>query len=184
MAEPEFSSIQAPTDGARGFALGTGRGSSIELPGWSMLTKASAEDTTGQLAVLQGRISSKFPGPPPHIHKNHDETFVVLEGRIRFRIGDRFHTASAGDTVFAGRMLAHGFANPFDEAAAYVLMLNPSGYEGYFADLSDHVSREGVAPTLAVIEELLARYGTVLAPVLSDPPELRPSGQLRGLSAE
>jgi len=27
-------------------------------------------------------------GPPPHIHRNEDETFYVLDGSPTFRLGD------------------------------------------------------------------------------------------------
>src|SRR3712207_4756457 len=38
-------------------------------------------------------------GPPPHIHRNEDETFYILEGECTFRLGDETITARAGDFV-------------------------------------------------------------------------------------
>jgi len=60
-------------------------------------------------------------------------------------LGDNFQTAVAGSTVFAGRHLAHGFGNPFDEPASYAVVLRPSGYEGYFAEVAAHRRRCGSA---------------------------------------
>jgi mannose-6-phosphate isomerase-like protein (cupin superfamily) len=152
-----------------GFARGRDEGPRIELPGWSMLVKVAAGDTLGRLTVLQGRMASRVAGPAAHIHHGHDETFVILEGRMRFRVGDRFHTAVRGETVFAGRHLAHGFGNPFDDPARYVAVLSPSGYEGYFTEVAEHVSRTGVMPDPELVRELMAQHRTVLAPAMPDP---------------
>lgn len=154
---------------ARGFALGATAGRAIELPGWSMLVKVTAADTVGGLSVLQGRMTPRLSGPAPHIHNGHDETFVVLKGRLRFRLGDDFHTALPGDTVFAGRRLAHGFSNPFDEPASYLVILTPSGYEEYFATIEDHVAHTGRMPDPDQLRQLMAQHQTVVAQPMADP---------------
>lgn len=154
---------------ARGFIRGREEGGRIDLPNWSMLLKVTAGDTLGRLTVLEGRMGPREPGPLPHVHEGHDETFVLVEGRLRFRVGDGFRTAVAGETVFASRLLAHGFGNPFDESARYVAILTPSGYEDYFAEVAEHVAATGAVPDRALTQELMARYRTVLAPALPDP---------------
>jgi quercetin dioxygenase-like cupin family protein len=136
---------------------------SIELPGWSMRITVSAADTQGRLTVLQGEMAPYLAGPAAHVHAEHDETFVVLAGRMRFRVGDRFHTALPGETVFAARQQAHGFANPYDEPARYVVVLSPSGYEDYFRAVAEHVARTGSLPDPVVTAELMATHRTVLA---------------------
>ncbi|WP_322759125.1 cupin domain-containing protein [Frankia sp. Cr2] len=153
----------------RGFARGRDDGFRIDLPNWSMLVKVTAGDTLGRVTVLEGRMGPRLAGPAAHVHDGHDETFVVLEGRMRFRVGDGFHTAVPGETVFASRRLAHGFSNPFDESARYVAILTPSGYEEYFASVAEHVARTGVMPDEDRTRELMAQHQTVLAPKLSDP---------------
>ena len=35
-------------------------------------------------------------GPPPHIHRNEDETFYVLDGTPTFRLGDERIVAGPG----------------------------------------------------------------------------------------
>ncbi|ABW15971.1 Cupin 2 conserved barrel domain protein [Parafrankia sp. EAN1pec] len=153
----------------RGFARGRDEGRRIDLPNWSMLVKVTAGDTLGRLTVLEGRMGPRQPGPLPHVHEGHDETFVLVEGRLRFRVGNGFHTAAAGETVFAGRRLAHGFGNPFAEPARYIAILTPSGYEDYFDEVAEHAARTGSLPGEALTRELMARHRTVLAPPLPDP---------------
>lgn len=134
-----------------------------------MRVKVSAADTGGRLTVLEGLLAPRHPGPPAHIHAGHDETFVVIEGRMRFRLDEGFHTAVAGETIFASRGLAHGFANPREEPARYIAILSPSGYEGYFERVAAHVATEGSMPEEEVVRELMAEHQTILAPLLADP---------------
>jgi mannose-6-phosphate isomerase-like protein (cupin superfamily) len=47
-------------------------------------------------------------GPDPHTHP-YSETFIVLEGRGRFRYGDGFVEAGAGEIVVVPPNTAHGF---------------------------------------------------------------------------
>lgn len=61
-----------------------------------MLVKVTADDTLGRLTVLEARMAPHLTGPPAHVQDGHDETFIVLEGRMRFRLGDHFHTAVQG----------------------------------------------------------------------------------------
>ena len=147
----------------------TFEGPPIELPGWSMRVKVTAADTEGRLTVLHGLMAPQLAGPAAHVHAEHDETFVVLEGRMRFRVGDRFHTAVPGETVFAGRRLAHGFGNPYDEPASYVVILTPSGYEDYFHKVAQYVTDTGALPGPTLTAELMAQHATVLAGPLNAP---------------
>lgn len=153
----------------RGFVRSLGEGEPIDLPGWSMQVKVTAADTLGRLTVLQGQMAPHLAGPPAHVHAEHDEIFIVLAGRMRFRVGDRFHTAVPGQTVYASRRLAHGFANPHDEVARYAAILAPSGHEDYFRKVAQHVADTGSLPDPALTAELMAQHATILADPLNDP---------------
>jgi quercetin dioxygenase-like cupin family protein len=157
---------QQPVDG---FIRNADAGTPIELPGWSMRVTVGPEHTAHRLTVLHATMDPLQPGPRPHVHAGHDETFVMLAGRLRFRLGSDFHTARPGETVFAGRYLAHGFSNPYDEPARYVAILSPSGYEDYFRRVAEHVARTGVLPDRDGAAALMAEYDTVPAPDLVDP---------------
>jgi len=152
----------------QGFARTLDEGQPIELPGWSMRVKVTAADTQGRITLLHGEMTPHLAGPPARVHAGHDETFVVLAGRMRFRIGDRFHTALPGETIYASRRLVHGFSNPHDEPARYVAILTPSGYEDYFRAVAEHVARTGSMPAPVVTAELMAQHRTVLADPLPD----------------
>ena len=49
-------------------------------------------------------------GPRLHVHP-YDETFIVVEGRARFYVGDTVLDASAGEIVFGPAGVPHKFEN-------------------------------------------------------------------------
>jgi len=148
-----------------GFVVAIGGGHAIELPGWSMSVKVGANATGGALTVIHAGMDAGHPGPAEHIHDGHDETFFVLTGTLRFRLGDRYRSVTAGSTIFAPRGQAHGFSNPSGQRASYVVMLTPSGYERYFEQVADHVKRTGVLPDQATAEAWMAAMKTRAVPL-------------------
>jgi mannose-6-phosphate isomerase-like protein (cupin superfamily) len=62
---------------------------------------------------------------PPHIHLEDDEAWYVLEGRLRFRIGDDEIDAQAGTAVYGLHGLAHTYWNPDPHPAIYLLVMRP-----------------------------------------------------------
>ena len=113
--------------GARIVALGPGDGRPI--PGREeVVLKATGAETGGTVAVLE---ATSAPGEraDPHVHHDNDEFFYVLEGRVRFEVGDRTVEAAAGAFVFVPRGTVHAAetvgAGPARVLAAYV----PAGPE-------------------------------------------------------
>ncbi|KAM4065035.1 cupin domain-containing protein [Hirsutella rhossiliensis] len=72
-------------------------------------------------------------GPPAHWHEMHDETFLVLQGTLRFH-GLRGETVDAkqGDYIVVPPRCAHTFSNPFDEEAKFFNTYTPAFYINYF----------------------------------------------------
>jgi glyoxylate utilization-related uncharacterized protein len=60
---------------------------------------------------------------PLHIHHADDEAWYVLEGALRFRLGDEEVEAHAGGAVLAPRGTAHTYWNPRPEPARYLLVM-------------------------------------------------------------
>lgn len=129
-----------------------------------MRIKVGAADTAGALTLIEATMAPGHAGPMEHVHAGHDEAFVILEGSLRFRVGDATRVVVPGETVFASRGLAHGFANPHAEPARYLAMLSPSGYEVYFARLAELVRKEGAMPSRERLVALMAEHGTFPPP--------------------
>jgi mannose-6-phosphate isomerase-like protein (cupin superfamily) len=65
---------------------------------------------------------------PLHIHRRDDEAWYVLEGTLRFRLGDEDVEAPAGSAVFGPRGVPHTFWNPREEPARYLLVMMPNTF--------------------------------------------------------
>jgi uncharacterized cupin superfamily protein len=60
---------------------------------------------------------------PLHTHDSDDEAWYVLEGTLRFRMGDDEVEATAGGAVIATRGTPHTYWNPRREPARYLLVM-------------------------------------------------------------
>jgi mannose-6-phosphate isomerase-like protein (cupin superfamily) len=98
-----------------------------------MEIKARAEDTGGALDVLEGHFFEAGYGPPLHVHSREDEAMYVLEGQIRFRVGDREFVAGPGAWVWQTRGVPHTFKVESEGARALVIF-TPGGLERMFEE--------------------------------------------------
>jgi quercetin dioxygenase-like cupin family protein len=73
-------------------------------------------------------------GPPPHVHRNEDETFYVVEGEVSIRLEDEWVTARVGDFVNVPRGTVHCFKNEGDAIARLILTFTPAGMERFFEE--------------------------------------------------
>jgi quercetin dioxygenase-like cupin family protein len=71
--------------------------------------------------------------PPPHVHKEHEELFVILDGMFHFVLGVDEADAPAGAVVHVPRGWRHGFTVEPDSRA--LLITVPAGLEGFFKEL-------------------------------------------------
>jgi quercetin dioxygenase-like cupin family protein len=101
--------------------------------GGLMEVKARAEDTGGALGVLEGRFPYEGYGTPLHVHSHEDEIMYVLEGQIRFRVGDDEFVASPGTWVWQPRGVPQAFRVESDGARALVIF-TPGGFERMFEE--------------------------------------------------
>ena len=59
------------------------------------------------------------------MHHRDDEAWYVLEGTLRFRLGDREVEAYAGSAVFGPRGVSHTFWNPGPGPTRYLIIMTP-----------------------------------------------------------
>ena len=64
----------------------------------------------GRNTVLTYGTDTVGAGPRLHVHP-YDETFILIEGRARFFIGDTTLDAEAGEVVFGPAGVPHRFEN-------------------------------------------------------------------------
>lgn len=121
--------------------------------------------TEHRLGLIEAVVPPGPASPPQHIHREHDEIFIVTRGRFRFTSGDASVEASAGSCVTVPAGTAHTFCNPFDEVASFICTLSPDLYVQYFRDLGKLPVDEKGMLSPADIGRTMAGYATdVVAP--------------------
>jgi mannose-6-phosphate isomerase-like protein (cupin superfamily) len=98
-----------------------------------MKIKTRAEASGGALGVLEGRFFEEGYGPPLHVHRHEDEAMYVLDGQIRFRVGDEELVAGPDTWVWQPRGVPHAFRVESEGARALVIF-TPGGIERMFEE--------------------------------------------------
>ena len=60
-----------------------------------------------------------------HLHRSDDEVWIVLKGRLGFRVGDVDREVVAGESLLVPRGTPHSYWNPRAEPARYLLVMTP-----------------------------------------------------------
>lgn len=99
--------------------------------------KVGATDTDGQYTLMEDNLKASF-ALGLHMHRDHAETFYVLEGDIDFHVDGAWMTATPGSCLHIppgvphACMLARG-----SEAARMLMIFQPSGFDLYLAELAE-----------------------------------------------
>ena len=78
--------------------------------------------------VADWEDSGTHPGRPIaglHLHRSDDEAWIVLEGRLGFRVGDEERDVAAGESLLVTRGTPHSFWNAISEPTRYLLVMTP-----------------------------------------------------------
>jgi quercetin dioxygenase-like cupin family protein len=119
-------------DVLRPFAVLPGEGPRMEGPAGGPLTfKARGEQTGGSLTVLENVIAAG-DGPPLHVHAAEDEAWWIIEGELRFRLGEEEARAPAGTFVWVPRGTPHAFQGVGPGSARILVLFTPAGMERFF----------------------------------------------------
>ena len=68
------------------------------------------------------------PGRPIaglHLHRSDDEAWLVLQGRLGFRVDDEEREVVAGESLLVTRGTPHSYWNPAPQLARYILVMTP-----------------------------------------------------------
>jgi cupin domain len=77
-----------------GIFVGPNDGKVLTNPiGGQIVVKVHDEDTAGAYSIHDNIIPPGSLGPRPHLHRDHEEAFYVLEGELHVRVGPRTITA-------------------------------------------------------------------------------------------
>ncbi len=68
------------------------------------------------------------PGRPIaglHVHRSDDDAWIVLEGRLGFRVNDVERAVAVGESLLVPRRTPHSYWNPSSQPARYLLVMTP-----------------------------------------------------------
>ena len=127
--------------------------------------KIRGEDVGDRLALVE-LLLPRGASPPLHTHPQ-DESYYVLEGRMRLRAGADEFELGPGDAAVATMGTAHSFLVESDTARVLVLS-TPAGIERMIRDGSTPAaaatlpSADAPRPSPDVIDRVFAAHGTVV----------------------
>lgn len=106
---------------------------------------ASADGADG-LSVIEHWMPCG-EAPPLHIHRNEDELFHILAGRMKFRIGDRTFEAGAGETLLAPKGVPHHFRVESPEGAHCLTITRGADFETMVRRMARPAATNGLPET-------------------------------------
>jgi quercetin dioxygenase-like cupin family protein len=144
-------------------------GATIHAYGDTAQVMLSGEQTNGSMVVAVG-TSPPGGGPPPHRHRNEDEMFIVLEGKIRFLANGQWTEPLApGSIVYTPRGVVHTFQNVGETLCRQWIIATPSGFERFFSKSAEVFAATGAGepPDMARLLALSDEFGIEFVPTLS-----------------
>jgi mannose-6-phosphate isomerase-like protein (cupin superfamily) len=152
-----FDSFGPPADGGRpvsdAVVRGPGEGEALTLGPNGLFFKAEVGDGDGTFYVGEMTLAPGFPGPVPHRHERHLDSFFVLEGTLTVRLGDDEVEAPVGSYAVAPPGSLHTFSNPGEETVRALNIMAPAGFEQYLKEAAGAGTTDP-----AVLAKIAARY--------------------------
>ena len=138
--------------------LGSGEGKSYWLLTSLFTFKATAAETNGALAIAE-LDADPAVGPPPHIHRDADESFYILEGTFDFSLDGRPFSAGPGSFVQLPRGIVHTHSAGGGKPARALVIQSPAGVEKFIAEagsVATDPSRRPPPPDPAALGRIVA----------------------------
>jgi mannose-6-phosphate isomerase-like protein (cupin superfamily) len=114
-------------------------GTQFELEGDHARLIVSGADTDGKYSLLEwvvapeAEVSRDDPAEyGAHLHRECEETFLILSGSLDFMLGSETVVLSEGDFVRVQPGVAHGYRNSCGKPVKMLVTLLPAGLEALF----------------------------------------------------
>ena len=91
--------------------LPPGGGRLYEQGGFRGAIKVDSKESGGRQCFSEWTIDAGDNGPPPHLHREHQEAFFVVEGTLTFRAGEETIKAEADSFLFRPSGVVHTVSN-------------------------------------------------------------------------
>ncbi|MER8184932.1 cupin domain-containing protein [Kitasatospora sp. NPDC094015] len=135
--------------------------------GPAMTVKIDGAATGGAYSLIEYSHAPGAEGPPPHVHRRHEEAFRVLAGELTLDIDGRTVTLGPGEYAVVPRGAVH---RPYNTGTAEVrfLFITSPALDGFFAELADLNAATGGRPSVSALRDLGARWDCVFTALPGD----------------
>ncbi|KAI1442067.1 RmlC-like cupin [Annulohypoxylon stygium] len=117
-------------------------------------------NTHDRLGTAEFTVPPNTDGPPLHWHEMHDETFLVLSGRMRFFVKDGgIVDCTEGDYVTVPVRSVHTWGT-LGEGCKFLNTFTPSYYINYFKILSQ-MTEEGKPMDKEINKKAMSYFATI-----------------------
>jgi quercetin dioxygenase-like cupin family protein len=147
-------------------ARNSGEGTAYWMLGGLYELKASSDETDGQATIFEMTLPAGA-SPPPHTHPG-GETVYVLEGTIRYHIGDDVLEGRPGSCFYVPEGVWENFEPTSD--VRLLVIYTPGGAEAFFAEAAEPAERRELPPPMTEepdLERLMAiaeKHGMAMKP--------------------
>ncbi|RWA67434.1 cupin domain-containing protein [Mesorhizobium sp.] len=117
--------------------------------------QVSAADGEDGICVIEHRLPYG-DSPPLRVHRNEDEIFHIIEGRMRFQINGHERMVGSGETVIAPKGLPHTFKVESPEGAHTLTVTRGSDFETMVRQASRPAERPNLPPPAEPTPEMIA----------------------------
>ena len=97
--------------------------------------KVAAADTGGAYALMEDNLKREF-ALGLHLHRQHAETFYILDGVVNFHIDGDWIAAELGACVHIPPGVPHALDLPAGRTARCLMIFQPAGFDQFLAELA------------------------------------------------
>jgi quercetin dioxygenase-like cupin family protein len=120
--------------------------------------KVSAADTGGAYSLMEDNLKLEF-ALGLHLHRQHAETFYILDGEIHFYIDGDWMAATPGTCIHIPPGVPHAVDLPQGRTGRMLMIFQPSGFDQFLAELAAMTEQQLANEVL--MEELNVKYGII-----------------------
>ena len=97
--------------------------------------KVSSADSGGAFALMEDNLKAGF-ALGLHLHRQHAETFYILEGDVDFHLDGDWITTPPGATVHIPPGVAHAVVLPEGKTGKLLMIFQPAGFDQFLKELA------------------------------------------------
>lgn len=101
--------------------------------------------------------------PPRHLHRNEDEMFHIISGTLRFEVGGKTLTATAGETVLAPKGVPHSYRVESTDGAHVLTLTRGRDFESMVRSAARPAASAELPPASAPTAEMVTQLTALCA---------------------